>query len=285
MMHVAEGRLLAYIDGELPTAERSALESHLATCDACGVELDELRRIAAELHTALVGTDMVAGIAPALQAFSERRAALVGAPAAATDLDAHRARRTGATSQFRFARSSLLKAAALAALVVGAASAAIPDSPFRDWLENAWDRVTGAPAETETAQPAAPVPPVQAPEPLQAPGEPYRFAPSNGGARVLLRGIDPAALVRVRLIDGARAAVYPPPQAAVQTTVRAGELEVLAARGTAGGTYIVEIPRSVERATVEVNGRVLFRKNGDALFTDGAVPDGGEDEYLLHLRS
>ena len=284
MMHVAEGRLLAYIDGELPTAERSALESHLATCDACGVELDELRRIAAELHTALAGTDMVAGIAPALQTFSERRAALVGAPAAANDLDAHRARRTVATSPLRFARSSLLKAAALAALVVGAASAAIPDSPFRDWLENAWDRVTGGPAETETA-PAAPVPPVQAPESLQAPGEPYRFAPSNGGARVLLRGVDPAALVRVRLIDGARAAVYPPPQASVQTTVRAGELEVLAARGTTGGTYIVEIPRSVERATVEVNGRVLYRKNGDALFTDGAMPDGGEDEYLLHLRS
>jgi hypothetical protein len=244
MMHVAEGRLLAYIDGELPTAERSALESHLATCDACGVELDELRRIGAELRSALAGTDMVAGIAPALQAFSERRAALVGAPAAANDFDA---RRTAAGSSLRFARSSLLKAAALAALVVGAASAAIPDSPLRDWLEYAWDRVTGAPDE----QPGITEPPApdQAPEPPQE-AEPYRFAPSNGGARVLLRGVDPAALVRVRLIDGARAAVYPPPQATVQATVRAGELEVLAGRGTAGGTYIVEIPRSVERATV-----------------------------------
>lgn len=285
MMHVAEGRLLAYIDGELPTAERSALESHLATCDACGVELEELRRIAAELHTALAGTDMVAGIAPALQAFSERRAALVGAPAAANDLDARRGGRNVAASSLRFARSSLLKAAALATLVVGAASAAIPDSPFRDWLENAWDRVTGTSAETGIAEPPPPVPPEEAPAPTQEPGEPYRFAPSNGAARVLLRGVDPAALVRVRLIDGARAAVYPPPQTAVQTTVRAGELEVLAPRGNAGGTYIIEIPRSVEHAVVEVNGRVLFRKDGDALFTEGAAPDGAEDEYLLHLRS
>lgn len=40
-------RLSEYVDGELTPAERTALEAHLATCAACRVTLDELRRVVA----------------------------------------------------------------------------------------------------------------------------------------------------------------------------------------------------------------------------------------------
>jgi anti-sigma factor RsiW len=40
-------RLSEYVDGELTPAERTALEAHLAACDACRQTLAELRRVVA----------------------------------------------------------------------------------------------------------------------------------------------------------------------------------------------------------------------------------------------
>jgi len=39
--------LSEYIDGTLPEAERTALEAHLAGCEACRTTLEELRRVVA----------------------------------------------------------------------------------------------------------------------------------------------------------------------------------------------------------------------------------------------
>jgi len=38
-------RLSEYLDGELAPAEQTALEAHLASCDACQAALEELRRV------------------------------------------------------------------------------------------------------------------------------------------------------------------------------------------------------------------------------------------------
>jgi len=38
-------RLSEYLDGELARPERTTLEAHLASCDACRRTLDELRRV------------------------------------------------------------------------------------------------------------------------------------------------------------------------------------------------------------------------------------------------
>ena len=285
-MHVDEGRLQAYIDGELPIADRAALESHLATCDACRLELDELRRIGVELHAALVATDMVAGTVSAHRIVSERHAALGGAPAAANDIDKRRMRRNALGSSLRLARTGLLKAAALAALLVGAASAAMVDSPLREWLEDAWDRVTGDASSDGDVGTAPVAPPVVTPAPVQEPLDGFRFPPADGSAQIALRGLDFGAgtEVRVRLIDAPIAAVYAPPGANVQLSRSAGGLDVLVARGTGAGTYVVELPRAVARATVEVNGRVLFRKIDDELITEGAR-DAATDEYILPVHS
>jgi hypothetical protein len=43
-------RLSAYVDGELPAAERAALEAHLAGCARCAAELSELRQVAGLLR-------------------------------------------------------------------------------------------------------------------------------------------------------------------------------------------------------------------------------------------
>lgn len=55
MSHVDEGTLHAYLDGELPSAERSALETHIAGCTTCRTNLAEERALR-ERATAVLGS-------------------------------------------------------------------------------------------------------------------------------------------------------------------------------------------------------------------------------------
>src|SRR5438094_10345090 len=45
MKHQWADRLSQYPDGELAAPERTTLEAHLASCDACRTTLEELRRV------------------------------------------------------------------------------------------------------------------------------------------------------------------------------------------------------------------------------------------------
>ena len=54
MSHVDEGMLHAYLDGELPVAERASLEVHLTQCDSCRARLAEERALR-ERSSALLG--------------------------------------------------------------------------------------------------------------------------------------------------------------------------------------------------------------------------------------
>lgn len=55
MSHVDEGTLHAYLDGELPSSERAAVEAHLAQCTACRAALTEARALL-ERASALLGS-------------------------------------------------------------------------------------------------------------------------------------------------------------------------------------------------------------------------------------
>lgn len=55
MSHADEGTLHAYLDGELPSAERAALEAHLAGCATCRANLTEERGLR-ERATAVLGS-------------------------------------------------------------------------------------------------------------------------------------------------------------------------------------------------------------------------------------
>ena len=54
MSHVDEGTLHAYLDGELPSADRKSVEVHLAQCDTCRAALTEARALI-ERASALLG--------------------------------------------------------------------------------------------------------------------------------------------------------------------------------------------------------------------------------------
>jgi anti-sigma factor RsiW len=79
-------RLSEYVDGELPEAERLALESHLEACPDCSVIVSDLRRVvrrARTLKDPAPATDLWPGIASRIGAGSTRSQTVV-------DLTAHR---------------------------------------------------------------------------------------------------------------------------------------------------------------------------------------------------
>ena len=72
-------RLSEYVDGELPTEERTALEAHLATCADCRATLGELRKVvgrARSIHDRAPKADLWPGIHARLTP----RAATEGSP-------------------------------------------------------------------------------------------------------------------------------------------------------------------------------------------------------------
>lgn len=284
MIHVSEGLLQAHLDGEMLEADRVALESHLAVCPACRAEQDELRRASEMFRAALLGCDEVAGTRTALVAFTSRRHALEGAPAAANGAAPRQvARRRHATfrAPLRLARASLLKAAALVLLLAGAASAAIPQSPVRRLIDGVLSRVadSGAPVA-----PAPAVPPSE-PEPAPPPEEQVRsgaiLAAPDGALSVRLRSPGARARIHVRLVDDADAAIRRTDQGSVELETGRGWIEL---RNLGDADIFVDLPRSADQLTVEVDGQVYFERVDGRIRLPGPVVDGDRGEYVFRSR-
>lgn len=73
MSHVDEGALHAYIDGELPAAERAALEAHIAACSACRAQLADERALVERASKLLGLAQPVERPAPPLHQLRQRR--------------------------------------------------------------------------------------------------------------------------------------------------------------------------------------------------------------------
>lgn len=68
MQHLDEGTIHAWLDGELPPAEREAAEAHMASCEECRAALAEARGFIAASSRILMALDAVpGGVLPASQ--------------------------------------------------------------------------------------------------------------------------------------------------------------------------------------------------------------------------
>jgi anti-sigma factor RsiW len=72
MSHVDDGTLHAYLDGELPPAERAALEAHVALCAPCHAKLVDERALIDRAGTLLALAQPAERAAPPLQQLSNR---------------------------------------------------------------------------------------------------------------------------------------------------------------------------------------------------------------------
>lgn len=75
--------LSAYLDGELAPAARRDAEAHLACCDECGAELEEVRYARSALRDLPVRAEPVALGPPAARPIGTRRMVWAGVAAAA----------------------------------------------------------------------------------------------------------------------------------------------------------------------------------------------------------
>jgi hypothetical protein len=81
MLHVDEGKLHAYLDGELSEGQRAELEAHLATCEACRARLDEAKALGARASGLLAELEPGAVHPPAWSELEARASARSGASA------------------------------------------------------------------------------------------------------------------------------------------------------------------------------------------------------------
>lgn len=235
--HVEEGVLQALADGELDAAAAERVERHLSDCAACRNELDALHQASLALSGALRELDRP-----------------VMAP---TPFRAPAARRSPSWSGW----SALPRAAVLVLGVAAAASATIPGSPVRNWMESLIQREPNAVASraSDATIESAGAPP----QAVVSPEAGVSVAAEGGAIRVVVTDAGTGLLVTAVLADGDRGGVYATgPAAEARFTTGPGRIDV---QGAESGGVRVEIPRGAASATLTVNGRVYVTKDGDSL--------------------
>jgi anti-sigma factor RsiW len=245
MDHRTDETLLAYLDGELAEGERAACEAHLSGCGTCAASLANLRSASRQLAEALETLDVS------------------GVPAAPPRARVDRRR--------RWAPRTFAKAAVLVIAAAGAATAAVPGSPLRAWIGEAVERVAGL----FGGEPAAIQEEARA-RAVDLPG--VAVAPTGGAGgvvRIELTRPHPDAIVRVRLVEGERAAVW---SERARYRTGPGRIEVVEA---GAGELRIEIPRSAREARVEVDGRLAVLKEGPELRLVAAGVDSAGAEVLF----
>jgi hypothetical protein len=262
MMHVSEGRLQAYLDGELSSTDRGEITRHLGECSVCSRELGVLQQAATDLSTALRSLDLAAP--PPVRRWSELELQAQGVGSI----------RTASGGSARV----LLKAAVLVLAVAGVLSAVVPGSPLFGWPAALWERVSSALGREE-------------PPPLGSVAEPERIEPgyasilpSAGRVRILLDARAAGIPIVVRWVDQERAFIEVA-GAPDDHAFNSGEgwLELIGS-----GTQItVGLPRAVPEASIEVGGRLYFRKLGTDVQISGVpatVSGGGEEIHFAPQR-
>ena len=257
MTHLDEGRLRALLDGELSDRDGERERRHLDECDTCRELLVGVQEASAVIDAALRRLDTVTPPAGAKEAVLAR----VGAgPGDARGVP------------FTFARAAIL------VLFFGAVVAtALPASPVRGWIAAGWGHAvelfTG-PARDESA--SLPVDSALSAQTPESAG--VRLEVETGELLVLLQDVEPGTELDVRLVDGFQAAAFAAPPARFRTAD--GRIEVIGG----SGRVRVDIPRSVEVASIWVNGRMYITKAGDELDVAGPIVTRTPGEIRLRIQ-
>lgn len=266
MMHVTEGDLQAYLDGELQHESRAGVEQHLAHCDSCTAELEVLRQAAAGFAVAVALLDSPA---PEVLEFVPRVQGAAGRQARAQQAGWHQAEVRPATERQAAARrtarrqvsswsvgglvsgapAALLRAAVVVLLAGGVAWGALPGSPLREWVGQLWREGAGSGVALEGLQAEAAA--TSLAEQVTAG---VSVLPSDGEARVLVREPAGGSRLRVRLVEGGQVAVqWTGSGADPHFRTAPGRIEL---RGGDSGSILVEAPRG-SRTLIEVEGRLI----------------------------
>lgn len=277
MTHLDEGQLRTLLDGELFEGDGAAAREHLAECEACQSHQAELVAASALVGAAIGRLDSAvvpAGAKAAVMArVGEGGASISPPPMPEESPDIGPAKPTASrrgTERFAFARAAML------VLFFGTVVAtALPASPVRGWLVGGWNQVVAilAPIQDEPAVAAAVSAAPQVPETAGV-----RLEVLGGELEVLLQDIPAGTELSVFFVDGFQAGAFAAEPARFRTAE--GLIEV------AGGSGVIriDVPRSVEVASIRVNGRMYIRKTGEELDVAGPIVTRTSDEIRLRVQ-
>lgn len=207
MIHLDEGALQAYLDGEITGRARVGTAEHLLACGECRGRLDALKRANQRLTTALAALDV---------------------PPPAT------APRHPLAAPGGLGLGSVVRAAVLLLVLAAAASASVPGSPVRDWIAQAV-RPSEPPPETP---PSGPV--VEPAEASRSAVEPAGISiPGVRDVEVVVTGLDGAAIRLVRTEGSGVAVSARGGERDPLFRLAAGRIDVV---GGVGGEVRIEVP-------------------------------------------
>lgn len=237
MGHITDGTAQAYLDGELPPAERAEVGRHILECRACKRQLEALRAASDRFARAMRRLDRPAPVDEARNAVS---------------------RRTG-RGRMADTRRTLMRAAVAVLVASAVVASALPGSPVREWAVAAWDQATAW--FDEEADPAAPAVTRPAPEPAAG----LSVAPVDGRIRIEWANPAEGSRLRVRLVEAERALVRAAGGASsARFRTGPGSIRLV---GGGRGTLSIALPRGLDRAVVAVDGRpYVIKENGRLRF-------------------
>jgi len=260
MDHRTDAELQAYLDAELLRDEAGLMAEHLMVCTDCRVRLGELR-MAGEVFRQALG-ELDAGLEHSAPAVPFR----------------HRREHEPGSRQSRIGRRAMSRAAILLLVAAGAAAAVLPGSPLRELI----GRLTSEPAEPVMVEvPAVPVDQAEPPAPGIAS---VTVAPVDGKVTVSVRRFSDGSIVRVRLVDGtdARARIVSGLNG-TRFSVGPGNLFVVGPGLSTAGEVLIELPRGLISATVDVDGKRTLVASPDGLHSSGDPSGAPEDEVVLRV--
>ena len=264
--HLDDGRLHALMDEELGDADALAVRTHLEDCEACKHRMVELEGRSALVVSALGQLDMEAPTAGARDAVLERLGSL-----------------PSGESRARVLRMPLARAAILVLFLGAGLTTALPASPVRGWIAAGWALATNlfdSPDDSGTpggpdGEATVPIPDGTGAQSSTLAG--VRLDATGEGITIVLRGISSGTLIVVRTVPGGEAGAFADHPATFRTSQ--GRIEVIGATDR----VLVDLPRDVASASIEVNGGIYVTKEGDRIDATGPIEARSTEEIRLRV--
>jgi hypothetical protein len=171
-----------------------------------------------------------------------------------------------------------MRAAVLLLAVAGAATAVVPGFPLRQLI----DRLVSDRAEPVVVEiPSPPVDQAESPAPGIAS---VTVAPVDGRVAVSVRRFAAGSIVRVRFGSGSEArARLVSGLSGARFSVGPGSLFVVGTGSSTTGEILIELPRGLISATVDVDGKRILVASPDGLRRSGDPSSVPEDEVVLRV--
>jgi hypothetical protein len=261
ILHPGFERLRRFESGELSARSRANLKEHLQDCAECRARVTKIRALKAAIPEATSPAPPADSWATIVGRIQSGEEVILPDPGSAPT-----------TASSRFSR----KAAAAAAIFFAAGAASATVAVIGTGLGERIVRRDAAAVLQEDAE-ILPAAVVRSASPMAG----LSASPLGGEIVIALEDADSSLVIRVRISDSEQVEVVARGEAASATFTSApGRLGVASA---AGGEVQVDIPRTVERALLAVNGMTyLIIQRGDlrVLSTSADTISG---EYLLKV--